>query len=92
MQSEFAEGVEVLSHHLQLEGACAAYVIAGNYFGQFFDGFFELRSCIGIVAVSIQAHKSEYAQANFVPIDLSPVTSDEACLFKRAHTAPAGRC
>lgn len=90
-QGELAEGFQVLGHHLHLKGAGAADVVAGHDFRHLFDRFFEPARGVCAVAVGIQPYKGQYAQADFVAIDLSPVTGDEAGLFKCAHASPAGR-
>ena len=85
------ESVQITCHHLQLEGAGAADVVAGNHFGDFLDGFFHGAGHAASVAVGVQAHKGEHAQANFAPVEFGPVAQDKADFLQGPHAPPAGR-
>ncbi len=89
---ELAEGVEVAAHHLQLKGACAADVVAADDFGNLADRLFQRMQHVAAVAVGVQPHKGQHAQAHFLAVDLGTVAGDEAAFLQRLHAAPAGGC
>jgi hypothetical protein len=74
--------VEICCHHLQLEGAGAADVVAGHDLGQGADGFFQRTRALAVVALGIQPHEGEHAQADAAPVDLGAVAGDVALLLE----------
>ena len=85
------EGVEVGGHHLQLEGAGAADVVAGHHLGAGADGVFQRARAFAVVALGVQAHEGQHAQADLAAVDLGPVAGDVALLFQPLHAPPGGR-
>ncbi|MNT49945.1 hypothetical protein D3C72_1868300 [compost metagenome] len=85
------KALQVTRHHLQLEGAGAADVVAGHHLGHLADRVFELaRGFVGD-ALGVHAHEGEHAQPDLVAVDLGAVALDEAGIFQRPHAAPARR-
>ncbi|MDP3823162.1 MAG: hypothetical protein Q8R33_16965 [Burkholderiales bacterium] len=82
--------VEVGRHHFELEGARARDVVAGDHVGDAPDRFFELARGGSGVAVGVDAHEGEHAQADLAAVDLGPVTGDETLFFEPLD-APPGR-
>ncbi len=88
---ELAEGVEVAAHHLQLKGAGAADVVAADDLGNLADRLFQRVQHVAAVAVGVEPHKGQHAQAHLLAVDLGAVAGDETAFFQRLHAAPAGR-
>ena len=68
LQRKPAESFKVLRHYLQLKRAVAADVVARHDIGQFFDGFFQLARGIAAVALGVQPHKGQYAEADLAAL------------------------
>lgn len=88
---KLGEGIEIPRNHLQFEGARPADVVARHHLRNFADRFFQLARHVAGVAVGVQPHKGQHAQANLVAVDLGVVALDETRLFQRLDPAPAGR-
>jgi hypothetical protein len=88
---ELGKAVQVLRHHLQLEGAGAADVVAGDDLRDLADRVLHLARAFAGVAVGVQPHEGQHAHADLVAVDLGVVALDVARLFQRPHAPPAGR-
>ncbi len=84
-------GVEVGDEHLQLEGAGAADVVAGDDLRQAADGVLQHARGVGVVALGVHAHEGQNAQADLAAVDLGAVARDDAQFLQPPHAAPGGR-
>jgi secreted PhoX family phosphatase len=88
---ELREAVQVARDHLQLEGAGAADVVAGHDLRDLADRLLHLARALAGVAVGVQPHEGQHAQADLVAVDLGVVALDVAGLLQRPHAPPARR-
>src|SRR5213595_2566391 len=88
---QLREAVEVLAHHLELERARAADVVARDDLGDLADRLLHLTRALAGIAIGIEPHEREHAQADPVAVDLGVVALDVAGLLEGAHAAPARR-
>ena len=65
--------------------------MTGHDLRQFFDGFFQLARGVTAVAVGVQPHKGQHAQAYLVAVDFCALAGDEARLLQRPPAAPGVR-
>jgi hypothetical protein len=91
VERQARERIEVGRHHLQLEGARARDVVAGDHLGDAADRVLELARRAAGVAVGVDAHEGEHPQSDLAAVDLGAVAGDEALRLEPLH-APPGRC
>jgi hypothetical protein len=65
--------------------------MARDDLGQLADRFFHFARQLARVAVRVQAHERENAQADLVPVDLGVIALDVSGLLERTNAAPARR-